>query len=154
MSAWVVSKTHIDAMIDAGLHGQGPYGPLSWYTENETGGFAPHDLTRLSADEVGTMLWNENHLSVNYRYDESTPTPTYRHGRLRSGPLPPVVIFKLIACFEYQSCEHPGWETSQAKRFCDALRRSEINKLPGYGEAPWGLDDADLASLSDVVEIG
>jgi len=54
-------------------------------------------------------------------------------------PLPgtpdPLVVLKAIACLEYQSCEHPGWLDSEARVFCQALRRVAITALPGYSAA-------------------
>lgn len=52
----------------------------------------------------------------------------------------PVVTLKSIACYSYQSCEHDGWETSRAKELCDRLRDGAISALPGYEQAPWGID--------------
>ncbi|WP_189168085.1 hypothetical protein [Pilimelia anulata] len=88
-----------------------------------------------TADAVGAMLLAENAASINYRYPNDEPErPTgYRWTRV---PVPgPLVVLKAIDCFDYQACEHPGRETSQAWRFCDALRRKMIRQLPGYSAA-------------------
>jgi len=103
MSAWIVSKDHIDVIVQAGIN---------------------HGLVLLSPgtpSEVGTMLWTENHRSVNYRYSERTAVPEYRFTGVEA-PLDELVVVKAIACFEYQSCEDYGvWERSEAKRYCDNL---------------------------------
>jgi hypothetical protein len=63
MSAWVVSRDHLDLLVTAAL---------AW------------DLTALPhVDETGRMLWKENLLSGAYRY------PANRDGD-RPGPLPPL----------------------------------------------------------------
>jgi hypothetical protein len=47
----------------------------------------------------------------------------------------------LLAGFEYQACELPGWVGSEAGRFVDALRHALIRALPGYSDGPWTVDD-------------
>lgn len=140
MSAFVVSKSHIDAMLRVG-RGRSP-NYLSWY-HNESF----HELTIDNADEVGQMLLDENVRSVSCRYPDDgiteLPGPTgagwvipyvfYMMGRRPT----PVQALKLIKCYEYQSCEHPEWKGSEARSFCEALRSVLISELPGYEEAPW-----------------
>ena len=47
---------------------------------------------------------------------------------------------KAIDCYEYQSCEHPGWRDSGAKAFCERLRSALIGAMHGYEEAEWHWD--------------
>lgn len=49
----------------------------------------------------------------------------------------PTEIIKLAHCFEYQSCEYEGWETSQAKKLINSVIDSEIHRLPEYEAAEW-----------------
>jgi hypothetical protein len=49
----------------------------------------------------------------------------------------PVQVLKAIRCYEHQSCDHPGWQESRARRWCEDLRLSAIEQLPGYGAAAW-----------------
>ena len=139
MSAYVVNKSHINALVLSGLG-------LVWYHEGKR-----HELTLRSADRVGQMLLDECVKSVSYRYpdDEITelPGPTdaewlvpFKFNPVVRRPTP-VQALKLLDCYEYQSCEHPGWQTSEAKAFCDVLRRNLIHRLPGYDEAPWEWED-------------
>jgi DNA-binding winged helix-turn-helix (wHTH) protein len=60
----------------------------------------------------------------------------------------PVVILKLIGYYERQSCGHQGWETSEARKFCEDLRLACIRSLPGYDAAPWTIDNLQEASIS------
>jgi hypothetical protein len=169
MSAFVVSKQHIDRMVEAGL-GSGHYDYLSWYHNGET-----HKLRLENASDVGSMLWAENVESVGFRYSPPGREQIYGEGfespddfqlpgkyksetvapgvaavevpewsdpytfpLMRSGRrLTPVEVLKAISCYEYQSCEHPEWEESEAKAFCEALRDLMIGRLPGYDEAAW-----------------
>ena len=123
MSAWIVSKAHIDALITSALKVDRFNSLVNYET----------------ADKIGAMLWKENHKSVNYRYNEAKEAPAYRFTR-RAQPLSAVEALKAIDCLEYQSCEHKGWEKSEAKRFLDKLRGLLIHALPGYDAAPWGID--------------
>jgi len=159
MSAFMVGKEHIDALVTAALERwSGDFGPLSWFarelTEKETTGayqsgepWGPEGLalaqalrrqaTPKQADRIGQMLVRENRLSVNHRYGENEVEGIYTFEGSPSAPVDPVVILKAVDCYEYQSCEHPGWERSEAHAFCQALRRRMIRRLSGYEEAPW-----------------
>ena len=163
MSAWMVSKAHIDALVTAaaglkpGQHDSG----LSWYVKDDGQWFHSEDRRELGysdrdrASEVGMMLWAENWASINYRYPDTVedhsqvPGPAdfrpdhvlaYRYTRART--LEPVAVLKAIACYEYQSCEHPGWRSSEARQFCQSLKEKMVRQLPGYNTAPWGIDEA------------
>jgi hypothetical protein len=53
----------------------------------------------------------------------------------------------LFACYAYQSCEHPSWETSWAKALCEAVadkvgefQGSIADECTGF---PWGFTDQD-----------
>lgn len=168
MSAWVVNKEHIDVLVSLALSGARDerdvrpdhgWRRLSWF---EVDPFGPEfesneplrTIDRDNLDEVGRMLWQENVASVAYRYPDdnqsSRPGPVsddidaeaenyeWTDPRYRStiGE-----AFQTIGCYEYQSCEHPEWRTSEAKRFCDSLRDHLAAAL--Y-EGPWGWDAESL----------
>ena len=127
MSAWIVTKAHIDALMTAALD----YGAIN--------GYGTHKSELDEADKIGAMLWRENHKSVNHRYNENIPVPEYHYQR-RAVPLTPVEVVKAVHCLEYQSCEHKGWERSKARKFLQILTNAVLHKLPGYEAAPWGID--------------
>lgn len=147
MSAYILSQEHIDCLVDAALtalHNSG----FSYYHNGER-----HPVDPFNIDDLGRMLWRENIKSVAYRYQERTenntlpgpiPTPdpeSYHHEHIPY-LVNPVVVLKAIACYEYQTCEHPEWEESAACAFCEALRSRMIYLLPGYEEAPgWDITD-------------
>jgi hypothetical protein len=155
MSAFLVSEAHITALVDVAANGPSGHGPKyaggGWYGVYwSEGGVRLH--SRNDADLAGQMLWRECYLSVTYRYpDHETgglPGPaifsmadilTYTFKR-PSKPLNAVECLKAIDCYEYQSCEHPGWKESAARSFCQSLRKSLISTLPGYDEAAWEID--------------
>ncbi len=152
MSAFVVPMEHIRAMVNAGLRME--YGLLHWravplteqqrkraYQRGNPGGEGAmnvfqethHELTPATAQAVGAMLLAENRHSVAYRYNRRELGDEYTHGPSRRRD--PLEILKAIACYEYQACETPDWEQSEAAAFCRALRLRTIYELPGYTEA-------------------
>jgi len=156
MSAFIVGKTHIDYLIDAGLR-LSRFGNLRWFksreiketdyqkgevwgpTALETFQEQRRELTKDNADEVGRMLLKENYKSVYHRYDE-VPTvqleEPYQFNRIK-GNIDPIQVLKGIDCYEYQSCEHPSWRESEAHNFCESLRSMAIHNLKDYEEAEW-----------------
>jgi hypothetical protein len=137
MSAWIVSKTHIDALVQAGI-------------EREM--VRPNE-----ADEFGRMLWGECLASVAYRYpgdgDGERPGPSdfrdgdvdaYIYEPLEGGPgislRAEAVVNKAASCYDYQSCEHPGYDGSKAQQFGALLYQATEN---AKGDAPWGIDARD-----------
>jgi hypothetical protein len=148
MSAFVVDRKHIDALVTAALDGcplrQGS--PVSWYFPSiERPGDTLVTLQEKrrtarqeDASRIGAMLWAENVNSVNHRYTEDEWEDVYEYRRY-TGTLPAVQVLKAIDCYVYQSCEHDGWETSEAKQFCESLRHAYIGLLPGYSDAEWSI---------------
>jgi hypothetical protein len=142
MSAWVVSEGHIDTLVM---------------------GLVVHGLVGPGEDRaaVGQMLWDENVRSVNHRYDEQDEAEPYTFRPIEV-VLEPYGLLKQVKCYQYQSCEHPEWEGSEAMRLTDGLvravldrtgerrHRGKIERLewndpaaywnhPAYDAAPWGV---------------
>tara|TARA_R110000868_G_scaffold147436_1_gene368946 strand:- start:365 stop:748 length:384 start_codon:yes stop_codon:yes gene_type:complete len=124
MSAFIVSQNHINYLVQAARH-------------------ISRDMSRRypNGSDVALMLETENWKSVTCRYGHEKDfgeTPTLRNVPFQPKVrLTPVQVLKAIACYEYQSCEHLGWETSTARQFCERLRAAMIRDLPGYEEATW-----------------
>lgn len=168
MSAWVVSKAHIDLMVKAAEH----YGRLAyqgsafrWWKTTDEGEYAGwYELGHTPRSEsdhlevidhsmAGQLLVNENVMIVHDRYPGDDvdagelpgPTDAYYLGPyVFEDPLyvlTPAEVFKAIDCFDYQSCEHEGWRNSTAFQFCEALRLRVCSSVPGYEDAPWGWDE-------------
>ena len=167
MSAFVVSKEHIDALVSVALSGPenavvepGCYWPrpFTYYAGRAETVAEASELLRSvrleNADELGQMLWGTNALSVRTRYPDlyeggEYPGPLgfdvgwvdeYRYVRPFTRPTA-VEALKLIDCYEYQSCEFDAWREHPAYYFCEALRFSLISALPGYREAAWEYRD-------------
>ncbi|MCO7219488.1 hypothetical protein [Klenkia sp. PcliD-1-E] len=145
MSAWIVSRAHIDVLVQ-GL------------CESE-------HVTHLGPDEVGRSLWQECLRSVAYRYpadgdgnrpgpvdfrDDDVETYTYRRPSVR---ISLTGLHHAIACYAYQSCEHQGWQNSDAERWTSGLRavlakHPEVCTDPPSGEHPWGYEETDVHQAS------
>lgn len=127
MSAWIVSKRHIDYIVTALIRAE---------------------LTADTPDETGRMLWRECLASVAYRYphdkDGERPGPVdFRDSDVdtytwaETPELSPGGLAKTLGCYSYQSCEHPEWDGSQAQvlttKLCEAL-----GDVPYDDSVPWG----------------
>jgi hypothetical protein len=90
------------------------------------------------ANQIGEMLHAENVKSVNYRYGETTEPDVAMCEWAAFHPFSQVQIIKAARCLHYQSCEHPGWETSDACRLLEAIIGDDTTRnLPGYDGADW-----------------
>lgn len=141
MSAWIVSKAHIDALVQEMI--------------------AREMIEPNAARVVGYELWEENRRSVAARYpgdgDGEWPGPIglkiadiagYQFEGIEA-PLHPDAMVHAVHCYNYQSCEHPGWDNSLACRWMEELEAS-IHKqlgttLDGWRDNarshgwPWGI---------------
>ncbi len=147
MSAFVVDKIHISAILDGARKAGARYNHYFGYYYNKE----HKELTPENMNDIGQMLLDENIKSVSHRYEGSYLTDLpgrtdaeyllpYKHTQQRRFDI--VQYIKFIDCLDYQSCEHPEYKTSEAKCFLDALKESLIGMLPGYDEAKWELQVA------------
>ena len=148
MSAYIVDRHHILYLIAAALQAERG-SDFYYYHEGKS-----HRLDRCdyeSAADAANMLRQENINSIQHRYPdtqdslENAPGPIGETFVIRESEInpfafriDPVQVLKSISCYEYQSCEHPEWEASEAFAFVDALRSTYIAQLPGYDDAEWG----------------
>lgn len=120
MSAWLVSKEHIDVLVTAAI---------SLDVVQEEG-----------ASIVGNTLWQENATSLRYRYEDADeywdlPAPD----AYKFEPRPVESLYYVnhqVHCFNYQACEHPEYEDSPAYLFVLAITHAMEEKL--------GLEDAAI----------
>lgn len=157
MSAWIVSKRLIDYIITTARKYDTPGMSLTWHVPFENPKNADwHALSQLyqenrrelntaNYDDLGRMLWYQNFLSVAYRYgnrnSEALPGSryeTYKFEHYEGVDI--VTALKQINCYQYQSSETPEWKNTEAYAFTQALKEHLIEKLPGYEEAPWGIE--------------
>lgn len=132
MSAWIMDPINIDAMVQCLGRAQEPLYICD--------GFRLDPKKREDLERAGQILTDENYRSVNFRYDEEAQTRAYRYKRTYT--FTPVVILKLLACYEYQACEAPDYEQSTACKLVAVIRKEAIKRLAGYDNAPWGMDES------------
>ncbi len=148
MSVFQLNKAHIDGLVNAGIQ-------LSVIDVDE-------------ANDTGRMLLEQHYRSVGFLLDDE-PAPRYA---VKIAPFlfHLVAILNLVACYEYQTCEGRGWDTSPAREWSrwlrdEALRRlpeaaTQVTRIAGIGRpvyktlpvwenTPWG-----IASLDEVPDIG
>jgi hypothetical protein len=144
MSAYIVDKRIIDALVTVAYYG--PKNELPVAPWNVWGGFRPHymmqDIVKddMTPDELGRILWQTNHDSVNARYDEDTLVPEYTFERVPIAQRPTAAqTINILSCYEYQSCEHDEWIGSPAFLFCVQLLSKLVNRMPDVRNAAnWG----------------
>lgn len=125
MSAFLCSEKHISTLVFE----------LAW---REVCPDTP-SFRRLLMD----LLLQTNLDSLRARYPddpESSKAEDYNYRYNPEKGLHPIAVYKLASCYEYQSCEHEGWKTSQAKDYIDRLREAVIVQSPEYVNAKWSLD--------------
>lgn len=128
MSAWIVSKKHIDYLVTAAIQAE--------------------LLDGISPDECGRLLWRENLLSVADRYPDDTdgtrPGPVgFRDADVltytwtETPVLTGGALGKTVGCYRYQSCEHPEWDGSFADVLTERLY-APVEHLDYPDDVPWG----------------
>ena len=162
MSAYVVHPEHIRFLVEAGrskrLAADQHAGPIRWVTRSGTSYWC-HDFQQTDharALEIGQMLLAENVKSVMHRYDDcdgspdSLPGPcdwdyTYPKHASYCGCehlMTPARVFQACDGYEYQSCEHDGWDTSEAKAYIEALQSRAMRCVIAETKdvSPWCID--------------
>ena len=146
MSAYMVDRFHIRYLIEAAKSNKiCRYGEFRWQYKGKS---------YMITDEVAlaNMLWGENRKSIEYRYPDTIGHPEVTPGEIGESfvfiednfppmrwlKFDPVQIMKSCDCYHYQSCEHPGWEDSEARAFVDSLISHARREVQGYDEAIWG----------------
>jgi hypothetical protein len=145
VSAWIVSKTHIDVLVRGLIEAGGYFHRGIWVPVGED-----------NASEVGQMLWRENHKSINYRYGERKSTPAYRYvtpdkfittsrvwGNVKylepQSHVDRGLLAKQLHCYNYQTCEHETYYKSRAFSVVLQLGYEASSYVQGYEDAAWGV---------------
>ena len=129
MSAFLCSPKHIAA--------------LATFAENN--GLSP------SRAEAAKILCLENVASIAHRYPDTAYNVSkhwlgldiddYIYYAGAECPLPSAHVRKLAESYQYQSCEHPGWESSGARELTDRIitEATATQKLRDVRTAPWAI---------------
>lgn len=156
MSAYIVDPAHIDVMLSVAINGPKERGPGDWsapYVLELLGAGRPAPLCRENADRAGRALLAECVASVSHLCDQPlgelpgpvpNPDPQQYEWTDFGKLLTAVEGLCAIDGYEYQSCEHLGWRSSGAHKFCQRFRESLICCLPGYeaAESHWTVEKA------------
>lgn len=140
MSAFMVHEEHINVMVWAAteLASSSDTGPVFHYSPAPgVYGVRVSSTDRDSMTRAGQMLVDANAESMAARYGEHDHGYAYTYTRPKRADWRPVDILKAISCYEYQACETGDFEASEAGRFCDAMRRGLLRRLPGMDSAAW-----------------
>jgi hypothetical protein len=153
MSAFIVSRTHIDALVTAAQSraiGCADASPFRYWFNGESRSVQMYD--QAAADDLGRTLWLENLRSVAARYPNDAsgdrPGPCDLRDEEIEGytfsPVPgtpdAVTTLTLIRCLEYQSCETDDWQQTEAYAILQALTQDCIRKIPG-SKINWAATD-------------
>lgn len=126
MSCFIVTPSHVSALV-------------RWACRNGVSVYHSNPSRRLdiagNEQETCDILLVENVASFNYRYKETVEEAMVYDTFATS--LRPIDVIKACHCLEYQSCEHPQWESSTAKAIVNAIVDAASRALPGYDDAPW-----------------
>jgi hypothetical protein len=139
VSAFMVSNATLDVIVQGATKRE--YGsPFAYYYAG-----AWH-IPAEDPSAFGRLLAAQNVTSLVARYgpDEAEHYEAPRSYRYRAprNPEPlPGVLAKALACYEYQSCEDAGWETSEAHAAVMALAHGLLSRLAGYEAAEWDNSD-------------
>lgn len=147
MSAFVVSHAHIDALLS--------FANLKKMTDH-LGYLVNHGTEKVSLTTLGRILLAENERSVLHRYPDCTEADmpgtigeeaiTYKFRQWQNVfkmnyTQLCVTIIKQCDCFDYQACENDDYEDSIAAQIIRHIRGRAVRGLPGYDDAPWGIND-------------
>ena len=148
MSAFVPDKLHYDLIVKTIIDG-----PRDWYEVCDYGWNPRLDLYGVNnADELGELLLRETVKSVSYRYDgDEEMIPDWAREPYRfedhDFQLNCIEFLKALNCYEYQSCEHPEWKSSEAMNLISRLWSNVASCIidtvfyEEYEEAPWVWED-------------
>ena len=138
MSAFIVDPAHIQAIVRFALTPDyQAHIAFSYYSRLQQERIYP------DATELGQLLTDANVESVSYRYNRpSDPIPFTRDAPFSSRPIISAVqCIKACDCLAYQSCEHPGWDSSDANAALQAIKHEACKRLPDYDDAAWEITD-------------
>lgn len=158
MSAWVVTRAHIDVLVRLAITGPAdgePVGvrrdfPIQVQDENGRWRKVARDGVLMGEDlieplEIGEVLLSENRESVAHLYRE--PVGEHEPYEYTDPMFAPTCAeaAKALACLAYQSSEHPGWGESFARRIVLRLQDAVLGVLPGAEDAPWAWSSVQVA---------
>ena len=139
MSAYLVSKAHIDLLVDLALRGPRDMDkPGEW------------EPTETDPDQLGKMLWEQNERSVLNRYPRRESDEATKDAITNYKFVPPpyhlnlAEAVKAIHCLQYQSSESEDYEIAPAGQWANEMLQVLSYYVPGYEAAPLHWDETVL----------
>jgi len=126
MSAFIVNKKHIDYIMTAYQNSENQYSNNS----------DKPNYTNAQAEQDGQMLWNENFLSVNVRYNETDHAPVYKFERINE-KINYLQALNFVHCLDYQACETNDYNESKAYKLLLKMAWNLTCMIPKYDGLQW-----------------
>lgn len=149
MSAFLVSKAHIDLLVNLDLHGP-----------SDLERSQPWGLSSYSPDELGKLLWGENLRSFRTRYPGLPKNRSIAYSVANYEFQPPpyqltlVEANKALHCLRYQSCETDDYETTLAAQWTNEMLSTLEHCVPGYELAPWHWSEDVIKERAAAANLG
>lgn len=134
MSAYIVDNETISALAKAFDVYEVSYKADNFVNTNN-GIFV--NVGRLRRD-IGQSLLDQNYKSVNYRYNEDTPTPKFEYEDVE---IDEGIVNGCIDCYNYQACETDDYFESDIYRSMLRLKNKMLERLIircGMDNDGWG----------------
>lgn len=145
MSVMMLSQEHTNVMVWAATHFTDGY---VFEYRNALGHWEVTTRER-NRDELGQTLVDTN--AGAYLVCNASAEPTY-YEYTYSQPVRTdwevLDVLKAVGCYEYQACEAPDWEGSDAQRICQKLTKALILRLPGFDDSPWGIESDSVPATA------
>ena len=158
MSAYLMDQGVVDGLVKTAVSYGGAVGFAYPFGRAQR-----QFLNAANANRLVTLMLCENYQSVSYRYRgeplEDLPGPydskffaqaldgTYQMVDLLRRDLDPIDVIAGVDCYDYQSCEHDGWDDSEAKAFCETLRVEAVRRLLAEEPLPAHISKEKLEEL-------
>lgn len=173
MSAFLVDPAHVCLVVEYAIATDGgafqsvqwlsdESDPASWRRLDRMAAASATSADGLTlADETVRVLLAANLDSVRYRYgDEEYPEggadieAQTRRYQSSGYVLSDAEAVRACDCLEYQSCEHDGWQESEACRILAAIREHACDRLARDALArEWGAVSPPWEWSGDVIEM-
>lgn len=129
MSNFIVSDRHIDALVRTAMEFTG--GDCLDFTIYKHGECINYD----NPNRMGQVLKDLAYYSANKEYRQNNKMRQYRYSKCEL--LSSVQILKACDCYDYQCADVGDYDSTEAARIIDNIRRFYIQTLDGYDTAKW-----------------
>lgn len=133
VSASIVGQDHLDLLISAAM----AYGLLADPARASSMSHVEPLIAAAAATTVGRQLQRVNRDSLAAARDGIDEPEPYSFTPVDEKDIVPMHVLKAVQAMEHLCYGAPGWEDAPVRRLLEAVTRAAIQRLPGYGQAPW-----------------